>query len=79
MIRMCHTGIGKVDAARLGFSKVSDSVLMILGAAKLSLKIIALPARYREYTSGSTNISRWRHGLLLFRMVAFAARHIKFV
>ncbi|MCK6539906.1 MAG: bifunctional class I SAM-dependent methyltransferase/glycosyltransferase family 2 protein [Anaerolineales bacterium] len=52
---------------------------LIFGAAKLNLKIIDLPIRYRERTYGTTNISRWRHGALLFRMVAFAARRIKFV
>lgn len=52
---------------------------LLFGAAKLNLKIIDLPIRYRERTYGSTNISRWRHGLLLLRMVAFAARRIKFV
>lgn len=52
---------------------------LIFGASKLNLKIIDLPIRYRERTYGTTNISRWRHGLLLFRMVAFAARRIKFV
>jgi SAM-dependent methyltransferase len=52
---------------------------LIFGAAKLNLKIIDLPIRYRERTYGSTNISRWKHGLLLLRMVAFAARRIKFV
>ena len=51
---------------------------LIFGAAKLNLKIIDLPIRYRERTYGSTNISRWKHGLLLMRMVAFAARRIKF-
>ena len=52
---------------------------LIFGAAKLNLKIIDLPIRYRERTYGSTNIHRWRHGLLLIKMVAFAARRIKFV
>ena len=52
---------------------------LIFGAAKLNQKIIDLPIRYRERTYGTTNISRWKHGLLLFRMVAFAARRIKFV
>jgi len=52
---------------------------LIFGAAKLNLKIVDLPVRYRERTYGSTNISRWKHGLLLFRMVAFAARRIKFI
>ncbi len=52
---------------------------LIFGAAKLNLKIVDLPIRYRERTYGTTNISRWKHGILLFRMVAFAARRIKFV
>jgi SAM-dependent methyltransferase len=52
---------------------------LIFGAAKLNLKIVDLPIRYRERTYGVTNISRWKHGLLLLRMVAFAARRIKFV
>ncbi len=52
---------------------------LIFGAAKLNLKIVDLPIRYRERTYGSTNISRWKHGLLLMRMVWYAARRIKFV
>jgi SAM-dependent methyltransferase len=52
---------------------------LLFGAAKLNLKIIDLPIRYRERTYGSTNISRWKHGWLLLRMVWFAARRIKFV
>ncbi len=52
---------------------------LIFGAAKLNRKIIDLPVRYRERTYGSTNISRWKHGLLLLRMVFFAARRLKFV
>ena len=52
---------------------------LLFGAAKLNLKIIDLPIRYRERTYGTTNISRWKHGLLLLRMVAFAAQRIKFV
>ncbi len=52
---------------------------LIFGAAKLNRKIVDLPIRYRERTYGTTNISRWKHGILLLRMVAFAARRIKFV
>jgi SAM-dependent methyltransferase len=52
---------------------------LIFGAAKLNLKIIDLPIRYRERTYGTTNISRWKHGVLLLRMVVFAARQIKFI
>lgn len=52
---------------------------LIFGAAKLGLKIVDLPVRYRRRTYGATNINRWRDGLLLLRMLAFAARRIKFV
>jgi len=52
---------------------------LLFGAAKLGLRIIDLPIRYRERTYGTTNIDRWRHGWLLLRMVAFAATRIKFV
>ncbi len=52
---------------------------LIFGAHKLNLKIIEVPIRYRERTYGATNISRFKHGFLLLRMCAFAARKIKFV
>ena len=51
---------------------------LIFGAARLNLKIVDLPIRYRERTYGATNIRRWSHGWLLLRMVAFAARRLKF-
>jgi hypothetical protein len=52
---------------------------LIFGAAKLNLRMIDLPIRYRARTYGETNIHRWSHGWLLLRMVLFAARRIKFV
>lgn len=52
---------------------------LLFGAAKLNLKIVDIPIRYRERTYGETNIQRWRHGWLLLRMVMFAARKLKFV
>ena len=45
---------------------------LLLGAARLNLKIVDLPVRYQPRTYGQTNISRWRHGWLLLRMIAFA-------
>jgi SAM-dependent methyltransferase len=51
---------------------------LIFGAAKQNLRIIDLPIRYRERLYGDTNISRWKHGVILLRMVLFAARRIKF-
>jgi SAM-dependent methyltransferase len=52
---------------------------LIFGAARLNLKIVEIPVRYRDRTYGETNISRWKHGFLLLRMSAVAARKIKFV
>ena len=52
---------------------------LLFGAARLNFKIVDMPIRYRARTYGSTNIERWKHGWLLLRMVAFAARRIKFI
>ena len=50
---------------------------LLFGAAKLNMKIVEVPIRYRERTYGSTNINRFRHGLLLLRMTFFALRKLK--
>jgi hypothetical protein len=52
---------------------------LLFGAARLNLKIVDLPIRYRSRTYGATNIHRWQHGWLLLKMVLFAANRIKFV
>jgi Glycosyltransferases, probably involved in cell wall biogenesis len=52
---------------------------LIFGAAKQNMKIVEMPIRYTERTYGTTNIQRWRHGLLLLKMVLVAARRMKFV
>lgn len=52
---------------------------LIFGAAKLNLKILEIPIRYRARIYGTTNISRFKHGLLLFRMVFFALSKFKFI
>jgi SAM-dependent methyltransferase len=51
---------------------------LLFGAAKLNLKIVDIPIRYAQRAYGQTNIARWKHGLVLLRMVAFALRRIKF-
>ena len=50
---------------------------LLFGASKMNLKIIEIPVRYRRRAYGESQISRFRHGLLLFRMVIFALRKIK--
>ena len=52
---------------------------LLFGAARLGLKIVEIPVHYRERTYGATNIKRWRHGLILLRMLMFAARRMKFL
>lgn len=52
---------------------------LIFGAVKLNLKVTEMPIRYKNRTYGSTNIQRFRHGLLLIRMCWFAMRKIKFL
>ncbi|MDX2021293.1 MAG: glycosyltransferase [Deltaproteobacteria bacterium] len=52
---------------------------LIFGAARLNMKISEVPVRYRDRVYGETNIERWKHGWLLLKMSAVAARKLKFV
>ena len=51
---------------------------LLFGAATLNLKIVEIPVRYGARTYGTTSTQRWRHGLLLLRMVIFGSWRIKF-
>jgi hypothetical protein len=42
---------------------------LIAGAARQRLKIVEIPIRYQARSYGETQISRFRHGLMLVRMV----------
>jgi ubiquinone/menaquinone biosynthesis C-methylase UbiE len=52
---------------------------LLFGASRLNLKMIEIPIRYRERTYGETNIQRWKHGWLLLKMAALAAKKLKFI
>ena len=52
---------------------------LIFGANKLNLKMIEIPVRYKNRIYGETQIQRFRHGLLLFKMCGFAMKKIKFI
>ena len=52
---------------------------LIFGASKLNLKITEIPTRYKERSYGTSNISRFTHGILLFKMTLIAAKKIKFI
>jgi len=50
---------------------------LIFGAAKQKLKIVETPIHYKARTFGETQISRFRDGWLLLKMVWFAYRKLK--
>jgi len=52
---------------------------LLFGAARQNLRIVDIAVRYHARQYGETNISRFRHGLLLLRMSLFAARKLKFL
>jgi len=52
---------------------------LLFGAAKQNLKMVEIIIRYKDREYGSTQISRFKHGILLFKMSFFAARKIKFI
>ncbi len=51
---------------------------LLFGARRMGLRLAEVPIRYRERTYGDTNIQRWRHGVILLRMLLFAAGKIRF-
>jgi glycosyltransferase involved in cell wall biosynthesis len=50
---------------------------LLFGASKLGLKIVEVPIRYGNRAYGETQISRFRHGVMLLRMVLFAFLRVK--
>jgi len=74
-------GYGKIAANRHYFGDFDPfgDFDLIFGAAKLNLKIVELPVRYRERTYGETNIRRFYHGWLLAKMCLFALKKIKWI
>jgi SAM-dependent methyltransferase len=49
---------------------------LLFGASKQNFRIIDIPIRYASRDYGETQISRFRHGWLLLRMVWFAMRKL---
>lgn len=52
---------------------------LIFGSVKQNFKVVEVPVTYRARTYGSTNISRFRHGLLLLKMSWVAFKKIKWI
>ncbi|MCI4626061.1 MAG: glycosyltransferase family 2 protein [Candidatus Magnetoovum sp. WYHC-5] len=52
---------------------------LLFGAARAGFKIVELPIPYHNRNYGETNISRWKHGSILFVMLMFALKKFKFI
>jgi hypothetical protein len=50
---------------------------LIFGAIKNNLKVVEIPIRYRERVYGTTNINRFRHGLMLLKMTLLAYKEFR--
>ncbi|MFT3765857.1 MAG: bifunctional class I SAM-dependent methyltransferase/glycosyltransferase family 2 protein [Minicystis sp.] len=50
---------------------------LLFGAARLSMKIVDLPVRYRARTYGDTKISRFANGWMLLKMTAFGFKKLR--
>lgn len=77
---LSKTNYQKIKAGRKYFGNFDPfgDFDLLFGAAKLNLKIVEIPIRYKSRAYGETNISRWSHGWLLLKMCFFAMQKIKF-
>jgi hypothetical protein len=50
---------------------------LLFGAARLNMRIVDVPIRYRARTYGDTKISRFRDGWLLLKMTAFGFKKMR--
>jgi len=76
---MSRQDYARMVAWRRGFGEFDPfgDFELLFPAAVLGLGITDVPVRYRARTYGSTNISRFRHGALLLRMVAIGLWRIR--
>lgn len=51
---------------------------LLFGAARLNLKIVEINVRYKERQYGHVQISRFKHGWILAKMILSAAGKLKF-
>jgi hypothetical protein len=79
VLRRRHYDMIKAGRSYFGDFDPFGDFDLIFGAAKLNLRIVEIPVRYRARTYGTTQISRLRHGLLLLRMTLVAWRRLKAV
>ena len=77
VIRKRHFDKACIRNKDLGHFDPFGDFFIIFGAARLNLKMIEVPIRYRAREYGETQISRFSHGFLLIKMVIFAFFKLK--
>ncbi|HEX2036406.1 MAG TPA: glycosyltransferase family 2 protein [Chloroflexota bacterium] len=50
---------------------------LLFGAARLGLRLVEVPVRYRRRTSGYSKVQVYKHGVLLLRMSLIGFRRLK--
>ena len=77
VIRKRHFDKACVRNKDLGDFDPFGDFFIIFGAARLNLRMLEVPIRYRARKYGETQISRFSHGFLLIKMVIFAFFKLK--
>ena len=77
VIRKRHFDKACIRNKDLGDFDPFGDFFIIFGAARLNLKMLEVPIRYRAREYGETQISRFSHGFLLIKMVIFAFFKLK--
>ena len=77
VIRKSHYEKALIRNKDLGDFDPFGDFFIIFGAARLNLKMLEVPIRYRAREYGETQISRFSHGFLLIKMVVFAFFKLK--
>ena len=72
-----HYQVLKANRAYFGDFDPFGDFDLIFGSVKQNLKVVEIPIRYAARSYGTTQISRFRHGVLLLKMVLFAYRKLK--
>jgi hypothetical protein len=69
----------RIDAGRSYFGDFDrwGDFDLLLGAAKLNLRIVDLPVRYYARTEGESKMARFRHGWLMLKMAGFGFMRMK--
>jgi SAM-dependent methyltransferase len=69
----------KIASSRAVFGEIDPfgDFDLLFGAARLGMRVKEIPVRYRARTYGETQIARFRHGAMLFRMLGRGIKHFQ--